>query len=620
MSEGSEAAWDPFDPSEEEEDDPIRGDRWSAIGSGQRRHRLLTDSQEYELASIFRVKCHSTCAMTVAEACQLAREKYPLIQAKFSASWLHDFMKTHHLSLRERRPYERWTVDPMTMREAGIAFLRDLRETCRQQYLKTGNDFMTIINVDESSHQPNPKAPKGIAPVGARVVRGAVRNAKTPATFVMMAVATGTLAPSMVIFQGEKDLEVKRPTADSNTLIHFAKKKWMSGELWLQVIDFIYRSQQPPILLIADSASMHTTPEAYALCEKYGIVYKIIPEGMTPFLQPCDVGLMAPFKQRLKGTFLKAKTAEMDMSDRRTHLIRSVEETVQWLNAHHGIGLSAFLKSGVLSACSIVRGRFDYNVKIDVFGEVIDTATDLPPLPTSLADPSLDRTVHAASSSSAAASAAAGSTVTGGTAASTAVAATAAAAMAVNNPPIRKPEKPKKSKETTANLNNQSCFKWADAQAVSQPARTVAAFERPMDPPPKRGKKSSAAARGEPSRNSSAVTSQPAVPSAIVSPPLAAPPPQAPPRPPVPPPPPPPPHPSASSASQQPPSASAVVSTPPVRAAQSRQYERVTASNTLPPLAPPVASSRPTRKRKPTSVSDGYVTLVPTEIIDHLLD
>ena len=123
--------------------------------------------------------------------------------------------------------------------------------------------------------------------------------------FVTLAVAAdGTKLPPKVIFKGvrsPRDLVVPESLHGS-----FHKKGWMDEagvKEWIrQCLSRTPRNEQS--LLVWDSFRAHLTDEVKAKLNGGKIDVAVIPEGLTPVVQPLDKCLNQPFKDNVRRKYL----------------------------------------------------------------------------------------------------------------------------------------------------------------------------------------------------------------------------------------------------------------------------------------------------------------------------
>lgn len=147
---------------------------------------------------------------------------------------------------------------------------------------------------------------KGAAEVGIRVSS----KYKVRATLVLCCMADGFRFPPFLIFKEPKGnlpkklvdvYDPKKIVVKANTQGWVNKKmlqEWIK-EVWLPNI-----KKDMSYLLVWDSFSCHKDQEILtSLLEEHDTQVEIIPGGCTSVLQPLDVGINKPFKDRIRNLF-----------------------------------------------------------------------------------------------------------------------------------------------------------------------------------------------------------------------------------------------------------------------------------------------------------------------------
>jgi hypothetical protein len=79
------------------------------------------------------------------------------------------------------------------------------------------------------------------------------------------------------------------------------QKSWMTQDLFIKWINFEFPFiQRDTVLLVFDSARAHISAKVKAHLHARGILFAVIPGGLTPLLQPCDVAWFKPLKSHIK--------------------------------------------------------------------------------------------------------------------------------------------------------------------------------------------------------------------------------------------------------------------------------------------------------------------------------
>ena len=79
-----------------------------------------------------------------------------------------------------------------------------------------------------------------------------------------------------------------------------AAKSWINQDLFIKWVQFEFPFVPPnTILLVFDSARPHISEKVKAFLHSKGILFAVIPGGLTGLLQPCDVSWFKPLKSSL---------------------------------------------------------------------------------------------------------------------------------------------------------------------------------------------------------------------------------------------------------------------------------------------------------------------------------
>ena len=137
----------------------------------------------------------------------------------------------------------------------------------------------------------------------------------TRATISVSVLASGGMLTPMLTFKGSKNgriatRELPRNPEQDHMLLNCQSKAWVDKAIMLQWVDqvlkpYVFRISPPDIhprlspLLLLDSFSVHTCPEVKEAIQNLGVRLKHIPRGCTGLVQPVDVGIGKPLKDRI---------------------------------------------------------------------------------------------------------------------------------------------------------------------------------------------------------------------------------------------------------------------------------------------------------------------------------
>src|SRR3989440_1894227 len=106
------------------------------------------------------------------------------------------------------------------------------------------------------------------------------------------------------------------------------KKAWMTGDIfkrWIKSLDATNRLQHRKILVLVDNAASHIVSE-----ELEHVKVHFLPPNTTPYLQPCDAGIINSFKAHYRKLYLQCVLEAMDAS-----------KEIPRLNVKEAIGFSS---------------------------------------------------------------------------------------------------------------------------------------------------------------------------------------------------------------------------------------------------------------------------------------
>ncbi|CAG8620819.1 7958_t:CDS:1, partial [Paraglomus occultum] len=226
---------------------------------------------------------------------------YPDAANSFKASdpWLRRFMNRNNLSLRRHTKVSQKL--PKDLHEKLCSFHKYIH------LLQNNNNFELncIANMDET--------PIFFDMIGTLTVdcRGAqsipirtTGNEKNRLTCVLGILADGTKLQPMVIFKGKR---IPKGCYPPGLVVRMQKNGWMDEILmrdWLDtILIWLQRAEdasQKRSLLVLDSFVGHITQSVKEKCRETNTVLGVIPGGLTSIVQPLDVSINKPFKDRLR--------------------------------------------------------------------------------------------------------------------------------------------------------------------------------------------------------------------------------------------------------------------------------------------------------------------------------
>lgn len=248
-------------------------------------------------------------ALLVVKACQLSeqfREKTPsqqyhIVRRLAIANCLVDRAITH---VSQQHPAE--TV------EKAKEWLISIRPTIHAP--NVNKKF--VINMDQSPVFMSMHPKRTLDLVGARTINCRKTANSTARVTVSLAVsANGDKLKPMLIFKGKPEGTIARteiPTFETrNELLLCCQENAWQDEAnmrrWIDEILVPYlqeKAQGVPAILFLDHFSVHKSAATMARLAEIGVQLELIPAGCTGLVQPVDVGIGKPFKDRIRKTWM----------------------------------------------------------------------------------------------------------------------------------------------------------------------------------------------------------------------------------------------------------------------------------------------------------------------------
>ena len=220
----------------------------------------------------------------------------PRSHLKASKGWAIRFMRQIGLALRCRT-----TICQKLLKDFEQNLLNYQRYITNLR--KTGYFLMgQIANADERSiyldMPPNYTEKKGVK----EVLFKTADCEKLCLTVMLAATADGRKLPPLLILK-------RKTTQIRGVIVRAQEKGWMTEELLLEWLKIVWSHRPGAFLnqlsmLVLDAFKGHVTDSVKDQLRKMETELVVIPGGMTSVLQPMDVSINKPFKDRLRQQYL----------------------------------------------------------------------------------------------------------------------------------------------------------------------------------------------------------------------------------------------------------------------------------------------------------------------------
>lgn len=232
------------------------------------------------------------------KACDVARQMgIPRTEFKASRGWAQRFMRRNGFSLRRTTSIRQKL--PQDFEEKLLEFQRFVINLRRSSNMPLGH----IGNADQTPVYLDMPVSRTVNSVGAPEVRiRTTGNEKNRITVMLACLADGHKLPPYIIFRRKT---VPKETFPRNVIVRSQEKGWMESSLVLDWIKTVWCRRpgallHPSSILVLDSFRGHLTSEVKKKLAETETHLAVIPGGMTSILQPLDVCLNKPFKDRIR--------------------------------------------------------------------------------------------------------------------------------------------------------------------------------------------------------------------------------------------------------------------------------------------------------------------------------
>ena len=169
--------------------------------------------------------------------------------------------------------------------------------------------FVTFCNLDETAVQlcMNSQGTYDIRGNNEVIVQGN-SNSKKRLTFLLAILDNGVILPPLIIIQSRNLVPAAlRAKFKNKAMIFSSPSGWMSDEILLKWFNNLYLTLKLPNaslqVLIFDHCPVHKKKNVIETIRQKGIKYFLIPPGCTGYLQPLDVVVNKPFKDRIRAHY-----------------------------------------------------------------------------------------------------------------------------------------------------------------------------------------------------------------------------------------------------------------------------------------------------------------------------
>ncbi|KAK3920835.1 Pogo transposable element with KRAB domain [Frankliniella fusca] len=242
--------------------------------------------------------CSVSKKMMQREARKLVKELgIPGNTFRASLSWINRVMKRNGLSIRRRTTIAQRL--PVHYEEKLLSFQRYVIA------LRKRNNYLLshIGNADQTPLYSDMPRRTTINEKGKKTIRmKTTGNEKTRFTVMLIITADGRKLPPYVVYKRKTILKGNFPLGahvrahETGTFTEDITSEWL-GTVWARRPGALLNKQS---MLVLDSFRVHLTDHIKAQMQRHKPDLVIIPGGMTSILQPLDVSVNKPFKNKIE--------------------------------------------------------------------------------------------------------------------------------------------------------------------------------------------------------------------------------------------------------------------------------------------------------------------------------
>lgn len=287
-------------------------------------------------------------ARCVANELKIARSEF-----KVSKKWVTNFMRRNGLSLRRRTTVCQKLPDAYEeKKEAFLEFVSELKEQHAFTLGQIGNADQTPVWFDMPSRRT-------VAVKEERQVRVMTTgNEHNRFTVMLCCTADGHKLPPFIVF---KRKTMPKETFPPKVIVRVNEKGFFTEETVLEWFRLVWLRRpggllKPKSLLVLDSFRGHITERVKRAVANAQCELAVIPGGLTPVLQPLDVALNKPFKDRMAALYNEWMEQDGKPLTPTGRVKRAPLSTVAqwvcdaWYGLPHSMVRDAFVKCAITAA------------------------------------------------------------------------------------------------------------------------------------------------------------------------------------------------------------------------------------------------------------------------------
>ena len=213
--------------------------------------------------------------------------------------WFYKGFMARHPDLKMVNPRKREKAREAVTEEIINNYFRDLESVLEEVGLK--DIPAKIWNLDETGISLDHKSPKVLASASERAFY--VSAGKSPTTTLISAVsALGQTLPPYMIFKGQRVTPGMKEGTVPGTVFTSSESGWINSTIFLDFFKnhFLKNIKERPLILFYDGHATHYTADVISAARDDNVHLFVLPPHSSHLLQPLDVTVFSPFKNKLR--------------------------------------------------------------------------------------------------------------------------------------------------------------------------------------------------------------------------------------------------------------------------------------------------------------------------------
>ena len=277
-------------------------------------------------------------------------------QTPLTRRWLYTFLK-RHLRIRMAKPSKMEASRRHALNTDNLkAYFQKFEELCVESpWIQT--QPQRVWNVDETGVSTQHSPPKVLCEKGSKV-HSIISPQSHNTTVIACGNAFGNRLPPYIIWKGARLSESLVSGGLPGTKYTRSKNGWSTSETFLDFfVSHFLEHVTPPALLMYDGHATHITASVIEKAREAGVILFVLPPHTSHLLQPLDVGVFGPFKNKLYQAIHRFLAREPERVVTKHDLNPLIADALDKSLTPKNL-TSAFKKTGIVNLCHLIPTSF----------------------------------------------------------------------------------------------------------------------------------------------------------------------------------------------------------------------------------------------------------------------